>query len=145
MPLRHTSPGPYRATICRERELTLDEKHTFSTTEGDRGSPRMRVQLNGGATSETTRTWKTMHTIHTSIHSIKGNMKGRLWRPMIFGDLLSLKLPDICLTGEENPEKIPPRKLVPTAERTQARCVTGAHAIACSTAVDDFYNCVAGF
>ena len=24
---------------------------------------------------------------------------------MIFGDLGGLKLPDICLTGEENPEK----------------------------------------
>ena len=33
---------------------------------------------------------------------------------MISGDLGSLKLPEICLTGEENPERNSPRKLVPT-------------------------------
>ena len=33
---------------------------------------------------------------------------------MIFGDLVSLKLPDIYLTDEEKPEKTSPRKLVPT-------------------------------
>ena len=36
---------------------------------------------------------------------------------MIFGDLGGLKLPDICLTGEENPEKTSPRKLVPTGDK----------------------------
>ena len=55
---------------------------------------------------------------------------------MIFGDLVGLKLPDIRLTGEENPEKTSPRKLVPTGDRTRARCVTSAHATTCSTAVD---------
>ena len=55
---------------------------------------------------------------------------------MIFGDLGGLKLPDICLTGEEKPrKKNSPRKLVPTGDRTLARYVTGAHATACSTAV----------
>ena len=33
---------------------------------------------------------------------------------MIFGDLGGLKLPDMCLTGEEKPEKTSPRKHVPT-------------------------------
>ena len=47
---------------------------------------------------------------------------------MIFGDLGGIKLPDICLTGEENPEKTSPRKLVPAGDRTRARCVTIAHA-----------------
>ena len=55
---------------------------------------------------------------------------------MIFGDLEGLKLPDIRLTGEEKPEKTSPRKLVPTGDQTQARCVTSAHATTCSTAVD---------
>ena len=32
----------------------------------------------------------------------------------IFGDLAGLKLPDIRLTGEENPEKTSPRKFVTT-------------------------------
>ena len=53
---------------------------------------------------------------------------------MIFGDLGSLKLPEIRLTGEENPRKTSPRKLVQSRDRTRARCVTGAHATACSTA-----------
>ena len=55
---------------------------------------------------------------------------------MVFRDLGGLKLPDICLTGEENLEKTSPRKLVPTGDRTLARCVTGAHATAWPTAVD---------
>ena len=53
---------------------------------------------------------------------------------MILGDLEGLKLPDICLTGEKNSEKTSPRKLVPTEDRTWARCMTGAHATACSAA-----------
>ena len=55
---------------------------------------------------------------------------------MIFGNLGGLRLPDICLTGDENPEKTSPRKLVPTGGRTLAPGVTGANAAACSTAVD---------
>ena len=57
---------------------------------------------------------------------------------MLFGDLVDLKLPDIRFTGEEKPRKNSPRKLVPTGERTQARCVIGAHATAWSTAVDTY-------
>ena len=46
----------------------------------------------------------------------------------MFGDLVGLKLPDIRLTGEEKtPKKTSPRKLVPTGNRTRARCVTSAH------------------
>ena len=59
---------------------------------------------------------------------------------MIFGDLGTLKFPDICLTGEEKPRKKPektsPRELVPTGDRTRARCVPSAHATTFSTAVD---------
>ena len=55
---------------------------------------------------------------------------------MIFGDLGGLKLPDICLTGDEKPRKNSPRKLVSTGDRTRARCVTGAHVTALPTAVD---------
>ena len=55
---------------------------------------------------------------------------------MIFGDLGGLKLPDMCLTGEEKPQKTAAKKLVPTGDRTRARCVTGAHAPAWPTAVD---------
>ena len=55
---------------------------------------------------------------------------------MILGDLVGLKLPDIRLTGDENPEKTSPRKLVLTGNRTGARCVASAHATTCSKAVD---------
>ena len=55
---------------------------------------------------------------------------------MIFGDLVGLKFPDICLTVRQNPEKTSPRKPVPTGDRIRARCVTSVHATACSTAVD---------
>ena len=75
-----TPPGPYRATTCRERELTLDRMHTFFTTQVHGVPPRMRDQLYSGATSETTRTWKMTHTIHSLIHSNKANIKGWLWR-----------------------------------------------------------------
>ena len=57
-----------------------------------------------------------------------------------FGDLVGLKLPDIRRTGEKNPEKISPRKFVPTGDRTRARCVTSSHATACSTEVDARIN-----
>ena len=82
-----TPPGPYGITTCRKREFTLDHIHTFLTTQGHEAPRRMRDNLNAGAiswyihTSETTRTWKTIHTIHASIHSNKANMKGWLWRP----------------------------------------------------------------
>ena len=56
---------------------------------------------------------------------------------MIFGELMGLKLPDICLTGEGNPRKTSPRKLVSNGDRTGARCVTDAACYtACSTAMD---------
>ena len=55
---------------------------------------------------------------------------------MIFGHLVGLKLPDICLTVRKKPQKTSHRKLVPTGDRMRARCMTGAHAIACSLAVD---------
>ena len=55
---------------------------------------------------------------------------------MRFGDPGGLKLPNICLTREEIPEKTSPRKLAPTGDRTRACCVTDAHVNAWSTAVD---------
>ena len=51
-----------------------------------------------------------------------------------------LKLPDICLRGEEKTKKkkISPRKLVPTGDRTWARWMMGMHATTCSTVVDEW-------
>ena len=55
---------------------------------------------------------------------------------MLFGDLVGVKLPDFCIIGDEKPRKTSHRNLVPTGIRTGTRCVTGAHATSCSTAVD---------
>ena len=79
--------------------------NTFLTIQGHGEPPWRSDQLNAGATSETTQTWKTIHTIHTPIHSNKANMKGWLWRQNDILGPVVLKLPDICLTSEGNPEK----------------------------------------
>ena len=79
--------------------------HTyFLTTHGHGVPPRMSDQLNAGATSETTRTLKTIHTIHSFILT-RRYVKHDYDSQMKFGEPWDLKLPDICLTGEENPEK----------------------------------------
>ena len=80
-------PLPYmcfyvtHATRTLERELTLHHIHAVLTKQGLGGPPQMRDHLNAGATSETTRTWKPIYTIHAPIHSNKANMKGWLSRP----------------------------------------------------------------
>ena len=56
---------------------------------------------------------------------------------MMFGDLVGLKLPDICLTGEEKPH---PGNL--SRPGTQARCVTSTHATTYPTAVDNIRCCL---
>ena len=70
-----TPPGLYRALTCQERELTINHIHTFLPTQGHGGPPRMRDQLNAGATSETTRTLKTIHITHSHIQSNMANTK----------------------------------------------------------------------
>ena len=133
-----TPPGPYRARTCRERELTLYHRDTFLTTQGHGGPPRISDQLNAGTSSETTRIKDDTH--HSRTHSFQQGEYGKdnnYDGQMIFREPWGLKLPDICLTGEENPRKTSPRKLVPTGDTTRARWVTSAHTTACSTAVDD--------
>ena len=84
IPLRDSRhPGLTDHDLCRERELSQDH--------------------NAGATSETTRTWKTMHSFILTRRILKDEYDGQ----MIFGDLVGLKLPDIWLTGEEKPRKKP--------------------------------------
>ena len=55
---------------------------------------------------------------------------------MIFGDLGGLKLPDICLKGEENPEKTLTQETCPDRGSNSGPLRTGAHATAWPTAVD---------
>ena len=52
------------------------------------------------------------------------------------GNLGASSFPTFVLQVRKNPEKTSPRKLVQTGDRTRARCVTGARATTCSTAVD---------
>ena len=76
-----TPPGPYWDTTCWERNWLRITYILFWTTQGHGGPPRMSDQLNAGAISETTRTLKTIHTIHSHIHPIKTDMRGWLWWP----------------------------------------------------------------
>ena len=95
-------------------------------------------QLNAGATSKTTRTLKTIHTIHSLIDSNKADMIKMIVMPKWYsGEPWGPKASwHLSYRWGETPKKTSPRKLVPTGDRTRAHCVTGAHATACSTAVD---------
>ena len=96
------------------------------------GAPRMRVQFNAGATSQTTR--KTIHTIHTPIHANKANTKGWLWRPNDIrgacGPKASWHLSGILVLKNLTQESCP------DGDRSQVRCARGAHATACSITVN---------
>ena len=131
-------PRPYRDTTCRERELTQDHIHTFFTTQGHGGPTRMSDQLNTEAISKTTQTWKSIHTIHTPIHSNKANnMKGWLWQPNdIRGPCGSKASWHLSYRWGKTPKKTSSRKLVPFRDRTRAHCMTCTHATTCST------NCI---
>ena len=52
------------------------------------------------------------------------------------GTLGGLKLPDICLTGEEKPRINLTQETCPDRDRNRDRCVTGAHAASWPSAVD---------
>ena len=71
-----------------------------------------------------------MGTIHDSHHP---GLTRRIWKDdydgqMIFGDLVGLKLPDICLIGEENSQKnltqetFPDRESNPSPLRDRRAC-----------------------
>ena len=59
----------------------MDHIHTFLTTQGHGGPPRMSDQPNAEATSETAQTWKTIHIKHTLSYPNKANMEWWLRRP----------------------------------------------------------------
>ena len=75
-------------------------------------------------------------THHPLIHSNKADIIRMIMMAKRYSGNHVAYSPDICHTGEENPNKTSPRKLVPTGDLTRARCVTGAHAIALPKAVD---------
>ena len=114
----------------------MDHIHTFLTTQGHRGPPRVSDQPNAGVTSETAQTWKTIHTKHTLSHPNKANMEWWLRRPNDIRGPWGPNVLTFVSQVRKNPEKTSPRKPVPTEDRTRARCVISAHATTCSTAVD---------
>ena len=59
---------------CRQRELAVDliSYMLFFTTLGHGGPPQMSDQFSAGATTETTRTLKTLHIIHSHIQLKQG-------------------------------------------------------------------------
>ena len=96
-----TPPGPYRFTTCRERELTLITQYFCDQTRTWRDSPdegwaQCRDHLRDNEEYERRYTPFT-HPFIPTRHDYDGQM--------IFGDLVGLKLPDICLKGEETPRK----------------------------------------
>ena len=132
-----TPPGPYKATTCRVRELNYRSHIYLLTTQGYGEPPRMSDQPNAGATSETAQTWKTINTKHTLSHANKAKMEWWWRRPNDIRGPWGPKVSwHLCYRWGKTPKKISPRKLVPTGDRTRARCVTSAHATTCSTAVD---------
>ena len=107
-----TPPRPYRTTTCLERGLNsgphtfffFDHTRTWSASPDEesaqcRGPPPRQNEHERRYTSFT----------HPFI------LTRRIWKDdydAVFGDIMSLKLPKICLTGEENPRDKPhPRNL----------------------------------
>ena len=79
--------------------------HTFLTTQGHGGPPWISDQLNARATSETTRTYRQRHHSHPLSYQQGEYDEDDHDGQMMSGDRLGLKFPDICLMGEEKPQK----------------------------------------
>ena len=103
-----TPPGPYRATTCRGRELNYGSHTYFFWPHKDmEGLPGWVISPMPGPPP---RQHKHERQYTPSTHSVIPTR--RRWNDdddgqMIFGDLGGLKLPDICLTGEEKPRQKP--------------------------------------
>ena len=119
-------PGPYRATTCRGRELNCGSQTYFDHTRTWRASPDEWSARCRGHLRDSTNMKDNTHQAHTQ-SSQQGEYEMITTAKWYSGTLGGLKFPDICLTGEENPEKTSPRKLVPTGDRTRAPCVTCYH------------------
>ena len=138
---RLTPPGPYRATTCRERELIFGYHiHTFWPHKDMEGLPGWVISSMPGPPP---RQHKHERRYTPGTHSFIRTR--RIWNydyggQMIFGDLVDLKFPDICVTRKEKHRKNLTQETCPDRESIRARCLTDAHATACSTAVDIYWN-----
>ena len=75
--LAHTSRALQSHDLSGEG-IDFGSHNTFLTTQGHGGPPQMSDHMNAGATSDTTRTLKTIHTIHSHIHSNKAGTIGMI-------------------------------------------------------------------
>ena len=135
-------PMPYRATTCRGRELNYGSHTYFFWLHRDMEG--LLGWVISSMPGPPPRQHKHERQYTPSTHSVIPTR--RMWNDdydgqIIFGALGGLKFPDICRTGEKNPEKTSPRKPVPTGDRTRARCVTSTRATTCSTAVCNIIKC----
>ena len=100
-----TPHGAYRATTCRERELTLDHIHTFLQHRDMEGHPGWGISSMPGPPPrqhEHERRYSPfMHPFILTSRILKLDYDDQI----IFGDFEGLKLPDICRTGEEKTRK----------------------------------------
>ena len=99
------SPGPYRATTCRGRELNCgSQTYFFDHTWTCRASPDVISPMPGPPARQHKHERQYTPSTHPFIPT------RRIWDDdyggqMIFGDIVGLKFPDICLSGEERPRK----------------------------------------
>ena len=99
-------PGPYRATTCWGRELNFGS-HTyfFDHTRTWRASPdEWSAQCRGHLRDSTNMKDNTYQT-HTQSYQQGEYGMMIMTAKFIFGNLVGLKFPDICVTGEEKPRK----------------------------------------
>ena len=133
-----THSRPYRATTCRKRELTLDLKRIFWPHKDMEGLLGWEIS---SMPEPPPRQHKHERQYTPGTHLfilIRWIWKDDYDGQMIFGDLVVLKHPGICLTGQENPEN--PGNFFRPGFETGARCVTDGHAFSCSTAVDKIHR-----
>ena len=95
----------------------------------------MSDQLNAGATSEKTRTLKTIHIIRSHIHSNKASMRRMVMMAKCYsGTWWAESFLIFVFQVRKNPKK--KSQLSRPGIETQAHCLTDAHAAAYFTAVD---------
>ena len=132
-----TPSGPYSATTCRERELTLDHIILFWLHKGMEGLPGWGISSMSGPPPRQHK-HERLYTPFTQPFILTR----RIWKEdydgqMIFrgprGPNASRHLSYRC---GKTQKKTSPRKFVRIEDRTRTRCVTGAHTTTCSTVVD---------
>ena len=106
VPIRDTRrPGLTEPLPVGRENWTLDHIHTVLTTEVHGGPPGWGTSSRPGSPP-----WQHEHEGRYTPVTHIFILKRRIWKDdyegqMIFGELMSLKIPDICLTGEEKPRK----------------------------------------